>query len=405
MTPQGAGLFRYVANGGETIRQVDKYPTEGRSLVAPTSAYFAGETIEILLDYGYTVLDTSREIKTFAPRATSGRAHQQGVNSRTVYKLQIQGITDVRGVSETSELVAFQTMMDACSQGGVLFWYPDFINLPDEVIACRVSKPTRAGRAGHTWVQDITLRPILGGAPAPAPFWEDRYYMDLTRFGNPVNTSPTGGGVDPALTPPALVGEGVRSTGAQAFGFEFNQIAGTPMVIGRWRFTAYDNADLRVDLYDTVYPSSIIQFRVRAQIPTFDITAKNHIHVRYDPAGATDLDKITVDLNGARLSMFVTIGGVPTTLTPIPAWYEAWTTEVQLEAITNGVPRSINNMYQFDGAAPLVGSVSGIKDLSPLPNLFSWYRLENNLLDSSGNGRHLTARDINAADGFVAGSI
>ena len=118
MTPLGKGLIRYIATGSETHREASKYPSP---LFIPSQVYKTGETVEVYLDSGYTVLDMTPNNKLESHSIPFGYSHQNALSISTKYSVSLEYVTDVRGANETSSLQAFETLQDRALSGTVLF--------------------------------------------------------------------------------------------------------------------------------------------------------------------------------------------------------------------------------------------------------------------------------------------
>jgi len=163
-TPLGTGLIRYVAIGGEPIRDAAHYT----GLTAPTVAYTAGQTIEVLLDAGYSQLSsTTKDHLLGAYRAPNAYAVQSDQGDNKTHHLQLQFVTDE---AINSDLAAFEALQDAGMQGSVLFWYPDYTNYPSEYIPCVIRNRHNPARNGVFFTVDLELSAISSVATPPTAF-------------------------------------------------------------------------------------------------------------------------------------------------------------------------------------------------------------------------------------------
>ena len=162
MTPANYGMITYTAIGGEPVRGFGHYGFSGTLPYPPSGAqYIAGDLVAVWLDYGYTKLDKS--VKDFSHTNTTftGVSETLYFGNVVKYLMQLDTISDVRGLGLTEEALAFDFLIEAGLKGQTLTWYPSWTGSgSDASFQCALRKrhdPVRMGSDIHLWTYTIEL--------------------------------------------------------------------------------------------------------------------------------------------------------------------------------------------------------------------------------------------------------
>jgi len=102
--------------------------------------YDSGQIARLWLDQGYTNLDLKHDDVINRSIATSGVSQTRVLRQTETPTFSIDYVSDQRTSVNVSDYEAFESMFETFAKGGLMAWFPDYLNNPTEFFWCTMEK-------------------------------------------------------------------------------------------------------------------------------------------------------------------------------------------------------------------------------------------------------------------------